>query len=90
MRFVSIAWSVALLTATVRAVCCEPDPDGLCADGSEGTPCCGNGGCNIACCNCDGGESNPSLQALNHAPDVSIFVVSTRKRFLLTQCLSRL
>lgn len=39
---------------------CLPDP-GLsciqkCGDGTDGTPCCGVGGCNIFCCNCDGGK----------------------------------
>ncbi|XP_066267366.1 uncharacterized protein [Branchiostoma lanceolatum] len=26
-----------------------------CGDGTEPTPCCGHGKCNIFCCNCDGG-----------------------------------
>ncbi|KAM0798422.1 hypothetical protein BDR22DRAFT_964767 [Usnea florida] len=50
------------------AECCNPVADApdqyfefgmppaqLCADGSYSTPCCGEGGCNIFCCNCDGG-----------------------------------
>lgn len=35
--------------------CCGTAFGGTCADGTHGTPCCGTGGCNVFCCNCDGG-----------------------------------
>ncbi len=35
--------------------CCTENANGYCGDGSRGTPCCGQGRCNIFCCNCDGG-----------------------------------
>ena len=38
----------------VDAVCCGAD-GGICADGTEGTPYCGRGPCNILGCNCDNG-----------------------------------
>lgn len=39
----------------VEALCCHTDANSKCNDGSNGTPCCGKGSCNIFCCNCDGG-----------------------------------
>ena len=58
----SIALILAYLTFAI-ADCCEPscacDPfDGClqCGDNSDPTPCCGNGACNVFCCNCDGGK----------------------------------
>ena len=36
------------------AECCRTS-HGQCADGTNGTPCCGVGGCNIFCCHCNGG-----------------------------------
>ena len=52
--------------ATCLADCCVPERDCVhpargyptcskCYDGSESTPCCGQGSCNVFCCNCDGG-----------------------------------
>ncbi len=38
----------------VDAVCCGAT-NGLCADGTKGTPHCGRGPCNIFGCNCDNG-----------------------------------
>ncbi|KAK6516004.1 hypothetical protein TWF281_004594 [Arthrobotrys megalospora] len=47
---------LALTWATfTAAVCCDTDGIGRCDDGTLGTPCCGNGECNVFCCNCDGG-----------------------------------
>jgi hypothetical protein len=45
------------------AVCCPAHFDSSCGDGSGATPCCGNGGCNIFCYNCDRGcRSSRSLE----------------------------
>jgi len=35
--------------------CCGSVFGGTCADGTQGTPCCGRGSCNLFCCACDGG-----------------------------------
>ena len=39
----------------VDAVCCGANSNRLCDDGTEGTPYCGRGPCNIVGCNCDNG-----------------------------------
>lgn len=44
-----------------------------CGDCSSPTPCCGNGSCNIFCCNCDGGELTTLIRAqcrADHADSV--------------------
>ena len=46
---------VSRTTASPANECCYPDMSGQCLDGSEATPCCGFGACNIFCCNCDDG-----------------------------------
>ena len=44
------------LSLDATADCCNcHDGHYGCYDGTECTPCCGYGGCNIFCCNCDGG-----------------------------------
>lgn len=37
------------------AVCCRANGDGICGDGTTGTPYCGYGPCDWTGCNCDGG-----------------------------------
>ncbi len=75
MQLKSIILAQLGLIAYVSADCCNtvkrnpnaryfPIPFGgppptLCADDSFGTPCCGNGKCNIFCCNCDDGMLFP-------------------------------
>ncbi|CAG7834732.1 unnamed protein product [Allacma fusca] len=53
-----LALCVLLVVSThmtyVSGECCY-DSNGVCADGTYSTPCCGHGPCNIFCCNCDGG-----------------------------------
>ena len=50
---------IILYTGSCKAECCFTEKTsggydfGYCADGFRGTPCCGNGDCNIFCCNCD-------------------------------------
>ncbi|KAK0615427.1 hypothetical protein DIS24_g11833 [Lasiodiplodia hormozganensis] len=67
MRYSAIFAAAAALLPLVSADCCNADkclqPMGWdewcakysCDDDTQGTPCCGYGGCNIFCCNCDGG-----------------------------------
>ncbi len=48
------------VSVPVDADCCrthklDQNDNTICADGSDGTPCCGVGSCNIFCCNCDDG-----------------------------------
>ncbi len=71
MQLKSIILAQLGLTAYVSADCCNavkykyppsffrPTPPALCADETIGTPCCGNGKCNIFCCNCDDGMLLP-------------------------------
>lgn len=72
---------VSLLSMQVDADCCynhailSPNDrnkvlDYLCNDGTQSTPCCGNGGCNIFCCNCDGGCRVPPAGFQNGAGNV--------------------
>jgi hypothetical protein len=65
------------LATKVDAECCSASKDYYgnmptkCGDDTKPTPCCGYGGCNIFCCNCDGGcrhsrrRSNPDEIAAN-------------------------
>ncbi|KAF9630114.1 hypothetical protein BFW01_g295 [Lasiodiplodia theobromae] len=47
---------LSVLAPFAAAHCCHViNENNECRDGSWGTPCCGQGGCNIFCCNCDGG-----------------------------------
>ncbi|KAK6503372.1 hypothetical protein TWF481_008392 [Arthrobotrys musiformis] len=58
---------IALFSATLAlADCCDSDHEGRCEDGTEATPCCGYGSCNLWCCRCDGGcrTSNDPSQVL--------------------------
>ena len=55
MRLIVFFGVVTSLLPSVFAVCCKEVCNGKCADGSGTTPCCAHGGCNIFCCNCDGG-----------------------------------
>ncbi|KAH7398653.1 hypothetical protein DE146DRAFT_782297 [Phaeosphaeria sp. MPI-PUGE-AT-0046c] len=50
-------FALATLVAFVKADCCTPDQPFLsyCPDGSDSTPCCGRGSCNVFCCDCDDG-----------------------------------
>lgn len=47
-----------LLSTLVSAECCDQSGglSGECDDGSDASPCCGVGKCNMFCCNCDGGK----------------------------------
>ena len=58
----SMAMVLCATYVRVDAECCKPvlSPFGLtCYDETTATPCCGYGGCNIFCCNCDGGCRKP-------------------------------
>lgn len=46
---------IVILLPLVTAECCRPASWNRCKDGTLITPCCGRGGCNFFCCNCDGG-----------------------------------
>ncbi|CAL8132630.1 unnamed protein product [Orchesella dallaii] len=64
---IGITFTVILTENQVVGQCCRTSPrvdfvsgsrwrTGGCADGTDGTPCCGHRSCNIFCCNCsDGG-----------------------------------
>merc|ERR1711951_66512 len=40
---------------SANAICCgRGNSNWMCGDGTQGTPCCATGGCNIFCCNCAG------------------------------------
>ncbi|KAH7090754.1 hypothetical protein FB567DRAFT_546915 [Paraphoma chrysanthemicola] len=55
--YIAIFAAFAMLFAFAQAECCD-QTDGLsghCDDGTDSTPCCANGKCNIFCCNCDDG-----------------------------------
>ena len=54
MQYTAIFAILAAVTPFALADCCY-NSGGICKDGTAGTPCCGYGGCNIFCCNCDGG-----------------------------------
>ena len=55
--FAAILCAFVLVDKSMRtnAKCCKADRIGRCDDGTRGTPCCGNGGCNIFCCHCSRG-----------------------------------
>lgn len=55
IKIVFIALICLMFSYQVQAVCCSASYFDMCADGTAGTPCCAYGGCNIFCCNCDGG-----------------------------------
>lgn len=59
MRFISL-FATTVLFGRALADCCDQAGgiSGECADGTDATPCCGVGSCNLFCCNCDGGESH--------------------------------
>ena len=63
--FLTIA---ATFVTVANADCCNCGECNQCQDGTECTPCCGHGGCNIFCCNCDGGCRQPIkfYQQLHH------------------------
>ncbi|KAF1847617.1 uncharacterized protein K460DRAFT_279871 [Cucurbitaria berberidis CBS 394.84] len=59
-----LSW-IACVTAIIplaTAVCCQGPTTGSCGDGTNGTPCCAHGKCNIFCCNCDGGCRGRSMK----------------------------
>ncbi|KAA8619179.1 hypothetical protein Ptr902_03560 [Pyrenophora tritici-repentis] len=45
-----------LLPTLALSACCYPDIYTTCGDGTQGTPRCGIGNCNIFGCACDGGK----------------------------------
>ncbi|KAH7399156.1 hypothetical protein DE146DRAFT_783166 [Phaeosphaeria sp. MPI-PUGE-AT-0046c] len=64
--FTSYIFAFIALACYVAADCCDVP----CSDGTSGTPCCGNGECNVFCCNCDGGCRQENFdQCVNLAGD---------------------
>lgn len=55
MKLIVFFGVVTSLLPSVLAVCCREKCNSRCSDGTGATPCCAHGGCNIFCCNCDGG-----------------------------------
>jgi len=65
---------------TSEAKCCRGHSGGgdypiTCADGSHAGACCGNGACNIFCCNCDRGcrGDRRGKRAINDVEDLERF-----------------
>ncbi|KAK8873519.1 Protein Diedel [Apiospora arundinis] len=54
MKYIAALTIAASAIVAANAFCCGSDDNCMCADGSDGTPCCATGSCNIFCCNCDG------------------------------------
>ncbi|KAK0660184.1 hypothetical protein DIS24_g3418 [Lasiodiplodia hormozganensis] len=49
------------------AACCRADSNGICGDGTTGTPYCGYGPCDWTGCNCKGGCRSGSAAAMGSA-----------------------
>jgi hypothetical protein len=62
MLYLSWIACVTALLPLATAVCCNDHGNGRCDDGTSPTPCCAHGGCNIFCCNCDGGCRSRSVK----------------------------
>ncbi|KAH8688667.1 hypothetical protein GQ44DRAFT_291763 [Phaeosphaeriaceae sp. PMI808] len=63
MLYLSWIVCVTALLPLATAECCRgPVIGGSCGDGTTPTPCCAHGGCNIFCCNCDGGCRGRSVK----------------------------